>query len=181
MSMQKDSVRPGGGNKKRPSSVPLPSKVSLTGSCRGVLRTQAGCFAISHPHKLTGYKDPRSETNLRTLGGETTYKYFHEMTSGLPALQKPLGSKTFRPKLEPYKPLAMCNRNAVVFENEPIPAVRFCAPRNTHTEFDKKLYERQYFTHNQCMYPKWDNLPVGFQNGGIMSDFARTTHVSQLR
>ena len=41
--------------------------------------------------------DPRSETNLRTLGAETTYKFFHEMTSGLPALQKPLGNKVGLP------------------------------------------------------------------------------------
>ena len=87
----------------------------------------------------------------------------------------------YRPKLEPYRPLAQCNRNAVVFKGEPIPAVRFCAPRNTHTEFARKPYERQYNTHNGCFYPKWDNLPVGFENMGIMSDFARNTHMNQLR
>ena len=143
----------------------------------------------------------------------------------------------YRPKLQPYKPLAKCNRNAVVFANQPIPAVRFCAPRNTHEEFARKRYEQQVFlctcrpicmtlrlyvmslsspcwtfpvkipfpttssngdhsshpfltyvyvcvqykTHNGCFYPKWDNLPVGFENMGIMSDFASRTHLSQTR
>lgn len=75
----------------------------------------------------------------------------------------------------------MCNRNAVVFKSEPVPGVRFCAPRNTHQEFARKPYERQYNTHNSYFYPKWDNLPVGFENMGIMSDFAGRTHLSQLR
>jgi hypothetical protein len=43
------------------------------------------------------------------------------------------------------------------------------------------MYERQYNTHNGCFYPQWDNLPVGFENMGIMSDFARNTHMQQLR
>ena len=50
-----------------------------------------GCFAICHPQKLTGYKDPKSETNLRIVGADTSYKFFHETTSGIPALQKPNG------------------------------------------------------------------------------------------
>jgi hypothetical protein len=75
----------------------------------------------------------------------------------------------------------MCNRNPIVFKSEPIPCVRFCAPRNTHVEFSRKMYERQYNTHNGCFYPTWDNLPVGFENMGIMSDFARNTHMQQLR
>jgi len=151
----------------------------MTDSDCGFLFT--GCFAISHPHRLTGYKNPQSETNLRIIGAETSYKFFHELTSGLPSLQKPTAKLGYRPKLEPYKPLAMCNRNAVVFKSEPIPGVRFCAPRNTHHEFERKPYERQYNTHNSYFYPKWDNLPVGFENMGIMSDFAGRTHLSQLR
>ena len=41
---------------------------------------------------------------------------------------------------------------------------RYCAPRNTHTEFSRVPYERQYLTHYHCYFPKWDNLPVGFEN-----------------
>jgi len=60
---------------------------NVTDNDHGFLFT--GCIAISHPHRLTGYKNPQSETNLRIIGAETSYKFFHELTSGLPSLQKP--------------------------------------------------------------------------------------------
>jgi hypothetical protein len=31
------------------------------------------------------------------------------------------------------------------------------------------------------MYPKWEGLPLGFENNGIMSDFARKIHDQQRR
>jgi hypothetical protein len=122
-----------------------------------------GCFAIPHKHKLTGYKHPSSETNLRTLGGETSYKFFYE--NAIPALKKPsklvrhwllptlpdhlslsvlidliltpqesyaklnryttTQMQNYRPKLEPYKESALCNRLPVTFNNEPMKGVRW--------------------------------------------------------
>mmetsp|Transcript_27948 Transcript_27948/g.73746 ORF Transcript_27948/g.73746 Transcript_27948/m.73746 type:complete len:97 (-) Transcript_27948:293-583(-) len=89
---------------------------------------------------------------------------------------------TYQKKLFPYHPNAICNRLPVKFNNEPIPAARFCAPRNVH-QFDigNKPYEKQHVTHKSAYFPKWDSLPLGFENQGIMSDFARRIHVNQNR
>jgi len=94
---------------------------------------------------------------------------------------QPCNAQSYRPKLLPYSPLALCNRLPIKFDNEPAKHVRYCAPRNTHTEFSRVPYERQYLTHYHCYFPKWDNLPVGFENEGIMGDFARRTRANQLR
>jgi hypothetical protein len=36
-----------------------------------VIRNNGEIFAVSHPHKKTGYKNPNSETNITALGGKT--------------------------------------------------------------------------------------------------------------
>ena len=36
-----------------------------------VLRNNGEIFAVSHPHRKTGYKNPNSETNVTALGGKT--------------------------------------------------------------------------------------------------------------
>lgn len=39
--------------------------------CAQVIRSNGEVFAVSHPHKKTGYKALNSETNVRTLGSKT--------------------------------------------------------------------------------------------------------------
>uniref|UniRef100_A0A7S0E2Y6 Uncharacterized protein n=1 Tax=Hanusia phi TaxID=3032 RepID=A0A7S0E2Y6_9CRYP len=151
-----------------------------TNSCVGLMRTQAGIFATMHPHRRSGYKEANSESNLRELGAMTTYKQFYEKGVEIPYMQKSNISVNYKQKLHKYDPNALCNRLPVKFDNEPVPFVRFCAPRNiSQYELGPKLYERRFLTHNQAFYPKWDSLPIGFQNAGIMGDFAGRIHVSQ--
>lgn len=120
---------------------------------------------------------------MRVMGANTSYKEFYEVGAQLPSQTKITSPKqTFRPKLQPYHPEAICNRLPVVFDNEAIPCVRYCAPRNVHqVSLGPKPYERRFLSHNQTMYQKWDGLPLGFQNTGIMSDYARKVHVNQAR
>eukprot|EP00802_Teleaulax_amphioxeia_P024176 Tamp_24843.p1 GENE.Tamp_24843~~Tamp_24843.p1 ORF type:complete len:121 (-),score=17.37 Tamp_24843:104-466(-) len=120
---------------------------------------------------------------MRVLGCMSTYKEFHEVGAQLPSQVKISSPKqTFRPKLQVYTPEAICNRLPVIFNNEAIPCARFCAPRNVHqVALGGKNYERRFLTHNKAMYPKWDGLPLGFENGGVMSDFARKVHEDQAR
>mmetsp|Transcript_36180 Transcript_36180/g.72975 ORF Transcript_36180/g.72975 Transcript_36180/m.72975 type:complete len:191 (+) Transcript_36180:55-627(+) len=165
------------------SDDPKRHRLQATNSCTKIIRTQAGIFAISHPHKKTGYKEPMSETNARTLGGLTTYRQFYELGVELPTMQKKQSPHVkYKQKLVPYNPIATCNRLPVKFENEPVPHARFCAPRNV-SQFDigTKPYERRFLTHNHAFYPQWQSLPIGFENAGVMSDFARRIHVGQDR
>eukprot|EP00960_Hanusia_phi_P041833 755167-Hanusia_phi.AAC.7 len=115
-----------------------------TNSCVGLMRTQAGIFATMHPHRRSGYKEANSESNLRELGAMTTYKQFYEKGVEIPYMQKSNISVNYKQKLHKYDPNALCNRLPVKFDNEPVPFVRFCAPRNiSQYELGPKLYEVQ--------------------------------------
>ena len=61
---------------------------SKVGSCVQVIRSNGEIFAVSHPHKKTGYKAANSETNVRMLGSKTSYKQFYEDEVALPTVTK---------------------------------------------------------------------------------------------
>jgi hypothetical protein len=121
-----------------------------------VIRNNGEIFAVSHPQKKTGYKNPNSETNITALGGKTyipaytprskescwgatanfsscahsSYKQFFEDEVSLPTVQKNPKGMGYRPKLVPYKVGSIVNQLPRRFDNAPLPGVRFCAPRN---------------------------------------------------
>ena len=58
--------------------------------------------------------------------------------------------------------------------------VRFCAPRNMHSyELGAKPYEKQHVTHNGAFYPKWDSLPLGFENQVAAAHGARASWLQE--
>ena len=61
---------------------------SKVGSCVQVIRSNGEIFAVSHPHKKTGFKAANSETNVRMLGSKTSYKQFYEDEVALPTVTK---------------------------------------------------------------------------------------------
>mmetsp|Transcript_43743 Transcript_43743/g.104015 ORF Transcript_43743/g.104015 Transcript_43743/m.104015 type:complete len:161 (+) Transcript_43743:87-569(+) len=154
---------------------------SRVGSCIKVLRNNGEIFAVSHPHKKTGYKNPNSETNVTALGGKTSYKQFYEDEVSLPTVAKNPKGMTYRPKLVPYRMGSIVNQLPVRFDNEPLHGVRFCAPRNA-SQFELgtgRMYERQYVTTNKNCFVKHAGLPVGFTNQGIMSEKTSFLHWKQ--
>jgi hypothetical protein len=168
---------------KNGSGKHLPHRLQATNSCTKMIRTQAVMYAVMYPHKKTGYKEPMSETNARTIGGVTTYKQFYELGVELPSVQKKQASGVrYKQKLVPYHPNATCNRLPVKFDNEPVPNARFCAPRNvSQWGIGISNYERRFLTHNQAFYPPWNTLPIGMENPGVMSDYAKGIHMAQNR
>ena len=150
------------------------------GSCTKIVRGQGEIFAVMHPHKKTGYKAPNSETNLKMLGNQTTYKQFMQDQVDLPTMPKKTSEANYKQKLVPYNPNSIVNQLPVKFPNEPTHGTRFCAPRNvSQVEIGKGRYERQFTTTNQTFFVEHSGLPVGFTNQGIMSEKTKWSHYKQ--
>mmetsp|Transcript_95932 Transcript_95932/g.154807 ORF Transcript_95932/g.154807 Transcript_95932/m.154807 type:complete len:164 (-) Transcript_95932:471-962(-) len=154
---------------------------SKIGSCTQVMRSNGEIFAVSHPHKKTGYKSSNSETNVRMLGSKTSYKQFYEDEVALPTVTKNPRGMTYRPKLVPYNMNSIVNQLPVRFDREPLHGVRFCAPRNVSqmTMGSGRPYERQYITSSKNYYVQHHGLPVGFTNQGVMSEKTSFLHWKQ--
>mmetsp|Transcript_17703 Transcript_17703/g.43941 ORF Transcript_17703/g.43941 Transcript_17703/m.43941 type:complete len:152 (-) Transcript_17703:363-818(-) len=148
------------------------AEVSKTGSSLGVTKVNGQVFAVAHSHKKTGYKAPNSETNVQSLGADTTYK-----NTFVPPKVTDSGKKP----LVPYQANAPRNRMPVKFPNEAVPHQRFCAPRNTSTVQigGDQSYQRQFVSTNKVSYPHIQGLPVGADNQGIMSATTQWNHYIQ--